>query len=164
MSFSQYVNNVDNIYRKYSAGSARKEYDNSFKAMGQIEKTIESIEAEISEDSSLDAKQEAVIAILEIGDRVVEGGDQLGSTIRNNFDYYTLGGTIGEIVDTFTPEELEEVRTDGKLAAELRSSQEHAREYALDLQVGSTIEKITLKKTAGTQGSSYATPIDVDLL
>jgi hypothetical protein len=148
MSFSQYVNNVDNIYRKYSAGTARKEYDNSFKAMGEIEKT----------------KQEAVIAILEIGDRVVEGGDQLGSTIRNNFDYYMLGGTIKEIVGTFTPEELEEVRTDGKLAAELRSSQEHAREYALDFQVGSTIEKITRKKTAGTQGSSYATPIDVDLL
>jgi hypothetical protein len=67
-------------------------------------------------------------------------------------------------VGTFTPEELEEVRTDGKLAAELRSSQEHAREYALDFQVSTTIEKITRKKTAGTQGSSYATPIDVDLL
>jgi hypothetical protein len=164
MSFSQYVTNVDNIYRKYHSTSARKEYDNAFKAMGQIEEIIESIDAEVSEDSSLDTKQEAVIAILEIGDRVVEGGEELGATIRNNFDYYALGDKINGIVDTFTPGELEEIRTDGKLAAELRSSQAHAREYALDFPVGSTIEKVTRKTTAGTQGSSYATPIDVDLL
>lgn len=165
MSFNHYVDNVDNTYRKYSSSSMSKEYDNAYKATGDIESTVESIADEISEDSSLDTKQEAVIAILEIAAHVVEGNmSELGSQIRKSFDYYMLGGTIEDIVAKFRPEELEAVRRDGNLAKEMRLSQQHADDYALDLQLAKTLEHIAQKISTGTDGSSYAKPIDVDLL
>lgn len=164
MSFNHYLESVDNVYRRYSRGSARKQFDNVYKAIGEIESITEAIESEASQDSSLETKQEAIITLLKVSRRVVGGESELGSELRKSFGFHTIEIFIEDVVGELRPEEVEAISTDGRLAEQLGFSQECAKDYGIDLGLAGTIKKLAPRDSTAQEGSSYATPIDVDLL
>jgi len=83
---------VRKIYNKYSSSSSSKEYEKSFDARAGIEKVIEAVKDQVSEDTAFGTKQNAVYVLLDIVEEILEGDDStLGSEVRKIFDYWVDG-------------------------------------------------------------------------
>ena len=142
IDFDVYIGKVRGIYNKYSSSSS-KEYDNSFDATAEIETIVTKIKTQ-AKNVSFAGKQDAINAIAEIASEMLEeGGSTLSSEIRKGYYWGSAGDAIEEIIHTLTPEEISILQEDGDLAKELQQLSESAAEYALDIELGDAIEKIS---------------------
>ncbi|KAK5720228.1 hypothetical protein LTR15_007501 [Elasticomyces elasticus] len=142
VDFSQYTNEMEDIWDKHSSNSGSKEYENAFRATGEFADLIRNVRDEVSAHSSFGTKTAALAALCEIGDEVVDGPSGcLGSEVRKHFQYDTrIAEAMCHILAGATDTQLARIKADSKVLEDVRSLKAGAEGYGFDLDLQSVID------------------------
>jgi len=140
------LNQLHDVYNRYSDSRGSKEYDNSFQATEEIGEIIEEVRDSATPDASFGTKIRAISVILQISNEVVEGDSStLGSEIRKQFYNLLVGSAVTHIFDMLLPEELAALQADGALANELIGARQIAEDYALEVGLDDVINRVAME-------------------
>lgn len=149
----EFLNELQQVYRRYSSSSGSKESNNAGPATDAIVEILEMVRDSVTPDTPFGEKHKAISAILRISNKVVEGNrSTLGSEMRKTFWFPRIGGAVTHVFDMLLPEELGALQADGELAQELRNARGHAREYALDVELDHVISKVAMEDYMSEDG------------
>lgn len=145
--FPRYVSEVQQVFKVHYSCDDRIERDNSIKVRPLVDRIFLSIAAEVTQQTPFEAKQQALSATIEIAEWILQDGDRslLGHDIREDLPWMPLKSTIGHVVDMLLPEELAALQADGELPTALRNLRLRAEEYALDLGIDDSIDRLWLE-------------------
>lgn len=149
----EFLNELQQVYRRYSSSSGSKESDNAGPATDAVVEILEMVRDSVTPDTPFGEKHKAISAILRISNKVAEGNrSTLGSEIRNTFWFPKIGSAVNHVFDMLLPEELGALQADGELAQELRDARGHAREHALDVELDDVISKVAMEDYMSEDG------------
>jgi hypothetical protein len=150
------VTELQQIYRRYSSNSERKEHANTVPATNEITALILRTSKNMTQNTPLAAKHEVVSAIVKISNQVMRGnGSLLGSEIRKLFWPPEVGEAVTHVFDMMLPGELEVLKAEGKLAGELLNARSLARSYALDVELDGVIHRVVKDDYVSEDDSEY---------
>ncbi|KAK5738051.1 hypothetical protein LTR17_006294 [Elasticomyces elasticus] len=137
VDFSQYADEMDDIWDKYSSNTGSKEYENAFRATSEFADLIRNVRDEVSAHSSFRTKTAALAALCEIGDEVVDGPSGcLGSEVRKHFQYDTrIAEAMCRILARATGTQLARIKADSKVLRDVRSLKASAEGYGFSIWI-----------------------------
>lgn len=139
------LNQLQDVYSRYSSSSGSKKYDNAGSATEDIREIVEMVKDSVTPDAPFGEKVKAISMILQISNEIVEGDSStLGSEIRNSFWFPEIGSAVTHIFDMLLPEELGALQADGQLADEMVGANGLAKEHALEVELDDVISRVTM--------------------
>lgn len=148
-NFTGCADEVREIFKAYSSYDDRTEHDNALKAEPKIERIIRSIGAQVTQQTPFEAKQQGLSAAIDIAKVIIQEGDRsiIGGDIRKDLPWLPMSSTISHILDMLSPEELAALQADGETPKAIHHLRLYAREYALDLQIDDSIDRLLLEES-----------------
>jgi hypothetical protein len=145
--FPRFVSEVQQVLKVHYSHDDRTERDNAIEVRPLVDKIFRSIAAEVTQQTPFEAKQQALSATIEIAEWILQDGDRslLGHGIREGLPWMPLKSTIGHVLDMLLPEELAALQADGEAPTALRNLRWRAKEYALDLRIDDSIDRLWLE-------------------
>lgn len=149
----EYVEEVRQIFKKYSSFDDRTEHNNAIKAQPQIKAIIRSVGAQLTQQSPFVEKQQALNAAIEVAAEILREGDRslIGKDIREDLVYLPVSSSISDILDTLLPEELAALQADGEIPKAIHNLRWRAQGYSLDLGIDESVDRLWLEESDGEE-------------
>lgn len=147
--FARYVDEVQRLFKKYSSYNDRTEHNNAIKAVDKFKGLINRIANEVTQQSPFEAKQQALATAIRVAIVIQEEGDKsiIGKHMREDMPWFPFNSTISHILDTLLPEELAALQADGEIPRALDNVRYQYKEYALDLDIDDSIDRLLLEES-----------------
>jgi hypothetical protein len=147
--FASYPERVRQIFKAYNSYDDRTEHGNIIKARPEIDSIFKSIPEHVEQQTSFEAKQQALMAAIEIAGDIFNESERslIGRDIREDLPYMPLSTAIDHVLDMLLPEELAALQADGEIPKALRKLRWHAAGYSLDLDIDDSIDRLWLEES-----------------
>lgn len=157
-NLSGYAQEIQRIFKAYSSHDAQTEHDNADKARQEIDRIIRYIAEQITQQTSFEVKQQALITTIEIAEWILQEGDHslIGKNIRGDLPCMSLSSAVRHVVDMLSPEELAALQADGETPNAIHDLRGHAAAYALDLNINDSIDRLWLEESDGEDDDRMA--------
>jgi len=147
--FTRYLNDVQQIFEAYYSYDDRTERDNSIKVAPKIEAIFQIIGEQVTQQTPFESKAQALSATIEIAVWILKDSNKslLAHHIREDLPWMPLKTTISHILDVLLPEELAALQADGEIPKAIRYLRTLAQDYALDLFIDDSIDRLWLEES-----------------
>ena len=149
LNFSSYIQEVQQIFEAYSSHDDRTAHDNAIKARPEVDRIMQNVAEQVTQQAPFDAKQQALITTIEIAEWILKEGDRsfIGKYVRGDLPCMSLSSAVGHLLDMLSPEELAALQADGEIPKAIHDLRGHAEAYALDLNLNDSIDRLWLEES-----------------